>query len=60
VKTLITLSCESCQRFLEEIRRAIQLSKGKAAYQLIVILVPKIINWAIILNTLNATMYFED
>jgi hypothetical protein len=43
VKTLITLSRESCQRFLEEIRWAIQLSKGKAAYQLITILVRHLI-----------------
>jgi group II intron reverse transcriptase/maturase len=45
VKTLITPSRESRRRFLEEIRRAIQLSKGKAAYQLIAILVPKIVKW---------------
>ena len=45
VKTLITPSRESRRRFLEEIRRAIQLSKGKAAYQLIVALVPKIVRW---------------
>jgi hypothetical protein len=34
VKTLITLFCESHQKFLEEIRWAIQVSKGKVAYQL--------------------------
>jgi hypothetical protein len=43
MKTLITPSHESHQRFFEEIQRAIQLSKGKAAYQLIAILVPKIV-----------------
>jgi hypothetical protein len=45
VKTLITSSRESRRRFLEEIRRAIQPSKRKAAYQLIAILVPKIVKW---------------
>jgi RNA-directed DNA polymerase len=45
VRTLITPSRESRQRFLEDIRRAIQFSKGKAAYQLIITLVPKIVGW---------------
>ena len=45
VKTLITPSRESRWRFLEDIRRAIQFSKGKAAYQLIITLVPKILGW---------------
>ncbi len=45
MKTLKTPSRESCRRFLEEIRQAIQLSKGKAAYQLIAIVVPKIVKW---------------
>jgi hypothetical protein len=43
VKTLITLSRESRWRFLEEIRWAIQLSKGKVAYQLITTLVHHLI-----------------
>lgn len=45
VRTLITPSRESRRRFLEDIRRAIQLSKGKAAYQLIITLVPQIVGW---------------
>jgi RNA-directed DNA polymerase len=45
VRTLITPSRESRRRFLEDIRRAIQFSKGKAAYQLIITLVPKIVGW---------------
>lgn len=45
VKTLITPSRESRRRFLEEIRRAIQLSKGKAAYQPIATPVPEIVGW---------------
>jgi hypothetical protein len=40
-RVLITPSRESRRRFLEEIRGAIQLSKGKGAYQLIAILVPQ-------------------
>lgn len=45
VRTLITPSRESRRRFLEDIRQAIQFSKGKAAYQLIITLVPKIVGW---------------
>ncbi len=47
MKTLIILSRESRWRLLEEIQWAIQLSKGKAAYQLITILVPKIGKWGL-------------
>jgi hypothetical protein len=54
------MSCESRWRYLEEIQRAIQLSKGKAAYKLIAILVPKIVKWGNYFKYLNATMYFED
>jgi hypothetical protein len=43
MKTLITPSHEFRQKFFEKIRQAIQLSKGKAAYQPIAILVPKIV-----------------
>jgi hypothetical protein len=60
VKTLITPSRESCRRFLEEIRRAIQLSKGKAAYQLIAILVPKIVKWGNYFKYSEVAMYFGD